>query len=259
MTPKLRQLQDYFEGTADPETAARIEAELDDPTSELRQFFEDGQRRAQEHDIYEMARAMLEVDELEDASDSENDGVIGLDHTVDLTQTSLRRRRVEQLVTIAASLLVGVFLGSLVFRGGSAGPEILVAQASIGYETPRGGSPQPTVRVQPPIDGFVTLITLAPDRRPLVIPPLGGDYIRVSRNNRSDGISVPEDTTTVLSVVTPTPSADPIEREFSGRNAKRYAPEDASELRSDLETFLLDFGYRRIAIGVSEVPLRDTE
>lgn len=46
MTSKLEQLQEYLDGTADQETAALIEAELRDPSSDLAAFFDVSRERA---------------------------------------------------------------------------------------------------------------------------------------------------------------------------------------------------------------------
>jgi hypothetical protein len=159
------------------------------------------------------------------------------------------------VAAVAASLLVGLVVGWTVFGGRPGGTEILVARASIEFGPPRGAEPpQPEVRVEGALEGYVTLIALGPDRRQVIIPPLGGDYVRVKLNGRSEPIGVPEDTTRVVYVVTETPASDPIEREFASREARRYAPDEAGELRTSLERFLIRTGYRRFAVGTSEVP-----
>ena len=79
---------------------------------------------------------------------------------------------------VAASLLIGVLLGGLVFRGGglrpsTGGMDVLLASVTPKFGTLRGSEHSLLVEVASVRPGFATIITLAPDRPQQVFPEPG--------------------------------------------------------------------------------------
>jgi hypothetical protein len=161
--------------------------------------------------------------------------------------------RVVAVAALASSILVLVAAGDrLFFRGfGNDRPVVLACAASSAWSEMRGGDKEWQIRVSSPVDGFLTVVALAPGRKPRVQPVYGGDDLPV-RQGTSESVALPGGSTAAVYVVTETPAAEPIDRFITG--AKRYQPGDADELRTRLQEWLFGKGYHRMAIGQALPP-----
>ena len=184
-------------------------------------------------------------------------GDVGLPE--DTKRTWGRRLSRAAIGVVLAAMLIGMgaFVGRHWYRGGGDDDraQIDVARATVAWVPTRGSDEEAKLKITSPIAGFATIVCLAQDRRPLVIPVLGGSDIRVPAKQTSEAFSLPGDTTSVVFVVTGTPSGEPVRREFEGRDARRYTPEETDRLSADLVKHLQRKGYRRMAVGsVTSVP-----
>ncbi len=160
-----------------------------------------------------------------------------------------------RLTGIAASLLIGVLLGWLVFGRGVPVDQLqlLAADATVTFGPPRGGQPQPSVTVSSPFAGFATVIGLAPDRKQQLIPVSGGADIPVPAGGASAAVPLRADTTRAVFIVTPTPAAEALRRELDAPTAPRYSPDDVDDLLQRIQETLINKGHRRIASGSMSV------
>ena len=161
------------------------------------------------------------------------------------------------LLAIAASLLLGVFLGGLIFRGvtwrpGTGGMEVLLASVTPKFGTLRGSERSLLVEVASVRPGFATLIALSPDRAEEVFPEPGEPPLRVSPSAAPQTYGpLPRDSTTVLVLITETPATSfirdalPTDRQFRANNAE--------ELERHLRQLLSECGYRWVAVGVAAI------
>ena len=197
-----------------------------------------------------MERLRTITDETDASSISTPDRLnpdVGMPH--DITRRPLFR------FAIAASLLI---IGGLVGRyfaphgPGLNGNTLLVANASIAFRPNRGADEVPHIEIVSPLSGFATIVSLAPDRRPLVFPQLGGADIAISSEEPSESYPLPKDTTHVIFVVTETPSGEPI-RAIENTLLRDLGIGDERRIRDELRRQLEQKGFRRIAIGESPI------
>lgn len=161
-------------------------------------------------------------------------------------------RRSMSVLALAASLLIGLFLGRGIRPDGD-GVLILAAASSVQRVDARGKN-EIQLTVRSPFAGHVTAIALAVQRKPLVRPVLGGEDILAPENTPSEPLTLPDTTTKVVFVATPTPAADSVRRFIDDASTRRYAPEDHTDLRKDLERYLASKGFRKMAFGAADVP-----
>jgi hypothetical protein len=157
-------------------------------------------------------------------------------------------RGLGRFAALAASLLVGVFLGRFAFQGDRSGPERFAASASASYGAGRGVERSLGVQFESNLFGFATVVAVAPGRRPEVFPALGRDDVEVRAGAPSNFGPLPAGTREALVVVAETPSADPIRRAL--RASDRELP-DADSVREMLEPYLQTKGYRRFAFATT--------
>lgn len=156
-------------------------------------------------------------------------------------------RWLGQAAALAASLLVGVFLGRTAFDGGGEGSERSdLASASPVYGPGRGTERDVGVRFTSGLQGFATVVALSPENRPEVFPALGRDDVPVQTGATTEFGPLPPGTKEALVIVTETPAADPIRRALRERNDETG---DVSGIPAFLESYLRTKGYRRIASG----------
>ena len=153
---------------------------------------------------------------------------------------------------LAACVLLGVGL-LLGGRSTDGARETLYASATVERAELRGGQDgEHQIRVTASLDGFVTVIALRPGgRRQLVSPGAGGADVAAGPTP-GEPVLLPTDAARALVVVTETPAGEPVRRVF-GRG-KVYAPDQAAELRADLERLLQEKGYRRAVVSLVNVP-----
>lgn len=156
-------------------------------------------------------------------------------------------RWLGQAAAIAASLLVGVFLGRTAFDGGGEGSGRRdLASASPVYGPGRGTERDLSVRFTSGLQGFATVVALTPGSRPEVFPALGRDDVPVRSGAQIEFGPLPPGTKEALVIVTETPAADPIRRALRERNDETG---DVSGIRAFLGSHLRTKGYRQIASG----------
>ena len=161
-----------------------------------------------------------------------------------------------RLAALAASLLLGILIGTRVLRDGgrSGATEILIASATPIFDPSRGGGGVEKdwlgIKIDSRLSGFATVVALAPARGPEVHPDFGGDDVPVRSGVPAEVGPLPQSTTHVLFVVTETPAGEPIRRALQD---KSFGPGDAAELRTLLLSTLESKGYRRIAFGDTPV------
>jgi hypothetical protein len=157
-------------------------------------------------------------------------------------------RWLGRAAAIAASLLLGVFLGRTAFDGGGEGNAgYPLASASPVYGPGRGTERDLGVRFESGLRGFATVIALSPGNRPEVFPALGRDDVPVQASVPTEFSPLPSETKEAIVVVTETPAADPVRRALRDRSGETG---DASSLLTFLEPHLRTKGYRRISIGI---------
>jgi hypothetical protein len=168
-----------------------------------------------------------------------------------------QRRSGPGLLALAASLLLGVLLGGLVFRGGgrrpsTGGMEVLLASVTPKFGTLRGAERALLVEVASVRPGFATLIALSPERAEEVFPEPGEPPLRVSPSAPPPTYGpLPRDSTTVLVLVTETPATSflrdalPTDRQFRAS--------DTEQLERHLRQLLSESGYRWVAVGVAAI------
>ncbi len=146
--------------------------------------------------------------------------------------------------SLAASLLLGVLIGTTAFRGGDGSGPFPVTASSSPSPT-RGSGEQAGVKVESGRDGFVTVVALAPGNHPKVIPVLGADDVPV-RKGGAAVVPVPDEAAAVLALVTETPAGEPVRRALRD---KAFEPDRIGELKAFLKSALEAKGYRRIGFG----------
>src|SRR5262249_17329335 len=133
-----------------------------------------------------------------------------------------------RFAALAASLLLGVYIGTRVLRDGrGGGTEVLIATAT--FSPDRGAGDWLGVEIHSDLAGFATVVALAPGRRPETLPDLGGEDIPVRSGVPEKVGPLPQSTTRILFVVTETPAGEPIRRALQD---KSFGPGDAAELRT---------------------------
>ena len=160
-------------------------------------------------------------------------------------------RWATRVTAIAASLLLGAFLGRSLLQSGGVSPPALLATVALSFEGGRGGSeaiPKATVESNAP--GFISIVTLPLGGldRPFVFPIAPDDDIAVGPETGPVSILFPEDmrdAQIALLVVTPTPAADTLDK------ALFEASFSASQI-DGLETLVRETlrakGYDRMAV-----------
>ncbi len=146
--------------------------------------------------------------------------------------------------SLAASLLLGVLIGTTAFRDGD-GSEPFPVTASSSPSPTRGSGDQPGVKVESGRDGFVTVVALAPGNHMKVVPVLGADDVPV-RKGGAAVVPVPEEAAAVLALVTETPAGEPVRRALRD---KAFEPGRIGELKAFLKSALEAKGYRRMGFG----------
>jgi hypothetical protein len=159
------------------------------------------------------------------------------------------------LLALAASLLVGVLLGGLAFRGGGLWPstgetEVLLASVTPKFGTLRGAEQSLLVEVGSVRPGFATIITLAPDRPQQVFPEPGEEPIRIKPSARETYGPLPRDSTTALVLITETPATDLIREALL---SQEFRAGDLDRLDGYLRKLLSQSGYR--SVGMSYTPI----
>lgn len=156
---------------------------------------------------------------------------------------------VRRFAPLAASLLLGIFLGRVAFDRG--GDFVLAAGASPLIGPGRGSDRDLGLQFESPLAGFATIVALAPGGPAEVYPALGRDDIAVDARSVAEYGPLPPGTREAFVIVTETPASDPIRRAIrdgAGGSA------DGANLRGLLEERLRAKGYRRMAIGAAEFP-----
>ncbi len=156
---------------------------------------------------------------------------------------------------VAASLLIGVLLGGLAFRGVGWRPsvgetDVLLASVTPKFGTLRGAEQSLLVEVGSVRPGFATIITLAPDRAQQVFPEPGEEPIRVAPSAPQTYGPLPRDSTTALVLVTETPATDLIREALL---TQEFRPGDIDRLGGYLRKLLAQSGYR--SAGMSYTPI----
>jgi hypothetical protein len=159
---------------------------------------------------------------------------------------------------LAASLLIGISIGSRVFRdqGDAAGPSSWPVDASLLSKGARGDLGSRQIEIRSKLDGFATIIELIPGERPEVTPGAGGELIRVKPGSPTESPPLPpssKGSPVALIVVTATPSDADIRRALRGRI---FSPDEIDQLRSFVETKLRELNHR--AIGFTRVVIPTT-
>ncbi len=261
--PDARIAAEGFDGLSDdhladialsPETLQALKESLDDPATEPGAWFIDAvlEAEARRPDAAEQARRAVEgYRRLKAAGLLESqDPTSALSGRWSGSERGLRTLRWgARFAALAASLLVGIVLGSQGFQGGRDGAEILVAEASPVYGDMRGsgGSGRPSrIEMRSSLGGYATVIALSPGRTAEIYPKPGAEDIAVSASVPRPYGPLAPGTTRVLFVVTETPAAETIHKALP---RKTYGPEDLDRLRADLTTTLRAKGFRRMALG----------
>ena len=162
-----------------------------------------------------------------------------------------------RVLTLAASVLIGLFVGWALFRAGDPQQlQILAAGGTAGFVTARGGE-ELQVQVDSPLAGFATLIALAPNRKPQVYPPFGADDIPVPAGASSEPVTVRDGTTRVLAVVTQTPAGESIRRLIDDDPNADFEPQDVDDLQEQVQELLESKGHLRIAFA--QIPIEPAE
>ena len=252
MKSDLQNLQDYLDGTADAETAARVDAELQDPDNQFVRFLEGARENSPPGDpfcgVFDSPQtAPLENEDFGGNNSGPSDETA---QVIRLGRPDRLLRRVGYGVcgTIAASLLVGagVLIGSSLFR-----MEVLVATVTPDLGTARGPGKELRIEIQAGRPGFATLISLAPGRRQEVFPKPGSADFRLDESGSSTVGPLPPDTQLAVVVITETRSSDAVQKALS---AKDYRAGDLTQLQPDLVKALSKRGDRWASIGISEFP-----
>ena len=127
--------------------------------------------------------------------------------------------------------------------------QIVAATGRTQLVTVRGDEEELELQVTSAFHGYVASVALAPNRRPLVQPVLGGEDIEAEQNGPSIPIILPAGTTRVVFVVTETPAGESVRQMIDDANAIRYQPLQYERLREDLVAYLQLKGHKRIAVG----------
>lgn len=236
--PALRTLAAYLWGELDPES--------DEPAPERGDWWWEAVTSG-ELDYPGLARRVI-ANASESAADAREDAKVIPFGSPRTANRPWGNRWLGQAAAIAASLLLGVFLGRTAFDGGGEGNAgYPLASASPVYGPGRGTERDLGVRFESGLRGFATVIALSPGNRPEVFPALGRDDVAVQTRVPTEFSPLPAGTKEALVVVTETPAADPVRRALRDRSDETG---DASSLLTFLEPRLRTKGYRRISIGI---------
>ena len=165
------------------------------------------------------------------------------------------------LLALAASLLVGVLLGGLVFRGAglrpsTGGMEVLLASVTPKFGTLRGSERSLLVEVASVRPGFATIITLAPDRPQQVFPEPGESPIRVAQSAPQTYGPLPRDSTTALVLITETPATDLIREVLL---SQEFMPDNLDRLDGYVRKLLSQSGYRWVGMSYTPIVQRESK
>jgi hypothetical protein len=167
----------------------------------------------------------------------------------DARHTSRSRRKILRLIgqvtALAASLLIGVFLGTSVLQDGGGGRTLGIG-GEARYGPVRGTERERSVVFRSPIRGFATIVVLREGSPPEVLPGPGQDDLRVRPGVDLEHGPLPPGTDVALVLITETPASDPIRRALRGAS---FSPGEAGVLRAELEAALRGMNYRRLALG----------
>jgi hypothetical protein len=225
-----------------PEALRALKETLDDPQTEPGPWFIDAvlEAEAARPDAAEQARRAAEIYRHLEAADL-------------LGPRSKSRRGAPALrwggriAALAASLLIGVFLGSNILRDGRVeGIESFSTSIAPAPAPGRGVEDWWWVEIRSDLPGFATVVALGPGSRPEILPGLGGEDEPVDPGAPALVGPLPQSTTRALSVITETPAGEPIRRALRARN---FGPDQIEELKEFLRTTLESKGYRRMAFG----------
>ena len=151
-------------------------------------------------------------------------------------------------VGLAASLFILGVCADRAFWPRQNGMQVLVASTSTKYVPGRDPNELlPELAIESDLSGFATVVSLAPERRPLVWPSIGSDDFPIIGDGTSQPFTLPKDTTEAVFVVTETPSGEPIRRIEDSFTDLR--PGDESRVRELMLATLKEKGYRRMAFG----------
>lgn len=161
------------------------------------------------------------------------------------------RRWAASLAAIAASLILGLLLGRSMLPQPN-GIQVASASAEIESVIQRGPEAK-DIRVQAPFKGFATVLALSPQQNAEVAPSWGDPDIEVPVNGLSTAVALPDGATRVLFVVTETPAGEPIRLWIEDDNIGPFYADELEALQDEVTKLLERKGYRRIAVGTSEL------
>lgn len=162
------------------------------------------------------------------------------------SRSSARRRWSPLIAAIAASLLLGLFLGRQFVSPQTF--EVAMASGKANYVTQRG-TESLEVTVSAPFKGYGTVISLDTENEAEVFPGWGDGDLDVPSNAPSEPVALADGTTRAVFVVTETPAAEPIRLWLEDESTEAAGPQDYKTLLENLERLLQTKGYRRIAAG----------
>jgi len=165
------------------------------------------------------------------------------------------------LLALAASLLLGVFLGGLLVRGAgwkpsTGGMEVLLASVTPKFGALRGAERSLLVEVASVRPGFATIITLAPDRPQQVFPEPGESPIRVAPSAPQTYGPLPRDSTTALVLITETPATDLLREALL---SQEFMPDNLDRLDGYLRKLLSQSGYRWVGMSYTPIVQRESK
>lgn len=235
-------VEDFFElcdflSSRDDEYYAEIEAIANTPNL-------DEPRRTEGRDPFGMNWRWLYGQEAQQADKA---GTAIIDRA---NRSPERRRLIGWAMVLAASLLIGVLIGRTTST--SAEQQVLIARVATRYGTYRGDEDVLQARVESALPGFVTIVSLASDRRPLAAPVEGADLVRVGADDGSSWVDIPDNSERLIVLVTETPATEVIRRSLRETRIREFGPADADKLEDDLVELLQEMGYRRVAVASAE-------
>ena len=160
------------------------------------------------------------------------------------------------IAAIAASLFIGIAIGTKTFRGkgDESGLTAWSAEATYVVGGTKGTGQVSRLEITSDLDGFATVIVLYPTGQPAIIPYPEEKPISVKPGEKNDSLNLPSDRTgpaIALIVVTATPSVADIPRELNG---KTFSSSQVEELRVLLDKTLRALHYRDIAFTQLALP-----
>lgn len=179
----------------------------------------------------------------------------GESETSPLAEPKKEQRSLASYAGYATAAAILIAVGIYAFtRGDRANTEVAQGRVDATKFMGGGGPDSQSLTVTSPMSGFLTVIELAADRKQRIDDKLASPDTPVAAGQSVTWAkSLDADTTRVVFVVTETPADSAVVRGFGLPNSKRYVTTDAEALKRDLEKYLREKGYRRLAIGVVDV------